>query len=208
MNLTQSTVADLLAAFRSAEPTPGGGSASALAGAVGASLLAMIAALPKSRAATVEDAERLTAAGSRAAALGDRLAELMDRDSEAYSMVVAAFRMPKASEGEKAERSARIQAAMRAATEAPLEVMRTAADAIEQAAVVAAFGNANAASDVGVALELLGAGTRGARLNVDINLGSLKDAAFAGQARQEADRLESEAERGIRAARSNLPGAD
>ena len=65
MRLTDRSVRDLLQAFRSSEPTPGGGSASALAAATGASLLAMVAALPKSRAATEEDVERLTAAGAR-----------------------------------------------------------------------------------------------------------------------------------------------
>jgi formiminotetrahydrofolate cyclodeaminase len=204
MSLTHHTLLELLAAFRSSEPTPGGGSASALAGAIGASLLAMVAGLPKPRAGSEEDAERLHAAGARSAALSDRLAGLVDRDSEAYDGVVAAFRLPKGTDEEKAARSARIQAAMQAATEAPLEVMRACGAAIEQGAVVARFGNTNASSDVQVGLELLGAGARGARLNVEINLGSLKDADFAGRARQEAERLAGEAESGIAAARGLL----
>jgi formiminotetrahydrofolate cyclodeaminase len=203
-SLTHRTVTELLAAFRSAEPTPGGGSASALAGAIGASLLAMVAGLPKPRAGTEEDAERLHAAGSRCAALSDHLAALVDRDSEAYDMVVAAFRLPKGTDDEKAVRSARIQAAMQAATEAPLDVMRACSDAIEQGAVVARFGNTNASSDVQVGLELLGAGLRGARLNVDINLASLKDAEFAARSRREAERLTTEADAGIAAARGQL----
>ena len=87
MKLTDTTVTDLLAAFRSPEPTPGGGSAAALAGAIGASLLAMVAGLPKSRAATAEDAARLKAAGERCAALAAELEALVDRDSEAYDLV-------------------------------------------------------------------------------------------------------------------------
>lgn len=204
MTLTHRTVVDLLAAFRSAEPTPGGGSASALAGAVGASLLAMVAGLPKSQAASEEDVERLAAAGSRCAALSDHLAALIDRDSEAYDGVVAAFRLPKGSDEEKGMRSARIQEAMQAATDTPLEVMRACGDAIEQGAVVAAFGNRNAASDVQVGLELLGAGLRGAKLNVEINLGSLKDASFAARAKEESERLERESADGIAAARARL----
>ena len=204
MMLTSMTVADLLAAFRSAEPTPGGGSASALAGAVGASLLTMVAGLPKPRTASEEDAQRLGAAGGRCRELSERLAELVERDSKAYDLVVGAFRLPKSTEEEKAARTESIQRALRAATEAPLEVMRACGDAIEQGAVVAEFGNANASSDVQVGLELLGAGLRGARLNVEINLGSVKDADYVQHARVEAERLAEEAETNIAASRSRL----
>jgi len=204
MTLTALTVTALLEAFRSHEPTPGGGSAAALSGAVGASLLAMVAGLPKPRAATEEDVERLVAAGARCTALARRLEELIDRDSAAYDLVVGAFRMPKSTDEEKAARGAGIQRAMQAATEAPLDVMRACSDAIEQGAVVAAFGNRNASSDVQVGLELLGAGLRGAKLNVEINLGSVKDAEFVSRAHAEADRLEAESGPGIVAAREHL----
>src|SRR5690348_578169 len=89
------TVTEFLAALQSPEPTPGGGSAAALAGAMGASLLAMVAGLPKSKAATAEDAARLAAAGQRSTALAAELKTLVDRDSEAYRQVMAAFRLPK-----------------------------------------------------------------------------------------------------------------
>lgn len=204
MTLTGLTVTALLDAFRSNEPTPGGGSASALAGAVGASLLAMVARLPKPRATTEEDVERLAAAGARCTAIARLLEELIDRDSAAYDLVVGAFRMPKGTDEEKAARAAGIQRAMQAATEAPLEVMRACSDAIEQGALVAAFGNRNASSDVQVGLELLGAGLRGAKLNVEINLGSLKDAELVARAKAEADRLDAESGPGIHAARQQL----
>jgi formiminotetrahydrofolate cyclodeaminase len=207
MKLTDLSFSDLLAAFRSPAPTPGGGSAAALAGAVGASLLAMVAALPKPRAATAEDAARLEAAGGRCAALGSRLSSLIDRDSEAYDRVVAAFRLPKETESEKAARAAAIEAALREATETPLEVMRACGEAIEQATVVAAFGNRNASSDVRVGLELLGAGLRGARLNVEVNLGSIKDAPFADAAAGEVERMAAEAEAGVAAARAAIISA-
>ena len=204
MKLTQRSVVDLLAAFRSSEPTPGGGSASALAGALGASLLSMVAGLPKPAVATEEDRVRLEAAGARCTELALHLTALVDRDSDAYDLVVHAFRLPKGTDEEKASRSARIQEAMQEATNAPLEVMRACSAALEQGAVVAAFGNRNASSDVQVGLELLVAGARGAKLNVEINLGSLKDAAFAEDARVEADRLSSEAETGAAMARAKL----
>jgi methenyltetrahydrofolate cyclohydrolase len=204
MSLSQLPFTELLNAFRSREPTPGGGSASALGGAVGASLLAMVAALPKPRAQGTEDTERLTAAGAHCAAIADRLAALMDRDSRAYDLVVAAFRLPKSTEEEKTARGIRIQEALRSATEAPLDVMRACADAIGLAAVVAALGNRNASSDVHVGLELLRAGLRGAKLNVDVNLAGIKDETFAAAVRREAEHLVVEGEREVSTAVTQL----
>lgn len=204
MKLTDRTVLDLLAAFRSSEPTPGGGSASALAGAVGASLFAMVAGLPKSRAAAEEDAARLRAAGNRCAELADQLAALVDRDSEAYDLVVSAYRRPKSTDDEKTARSAAIQKALRAAIAAPLEVMRACAAAVEQGVVIATLGNPSASSDVQVALELLGAGLRGAKLNVEINLGSVKDAEYAASVRREVEEFERGATHETAAARRAL----
>ncbi len=194
MKLTERTVADLLSAFRSSDPTPGGGSASALSGAVGASLLAMVAGLPKPLAATAEDVERLRTAGARCAAHAQTLEALIDRDSDAYELVMGAYRLPKSTDAEKAARSSRIQEALRAATEAPLDVMRSCSAALEQAAVVARFGNRNASSDVGVAQELLKAGLRGAGMNVEINLGAIQDGGYAERVRSEARRLLASAE--------------
>jgi formiminotetrahydrofolate cyclodeaminase len=207
MTLSGIPLAELLAAVRAPTPTPGGGSASAVAGALGASLLTMVASMPKHRAGSEEDAIRLQAAGRRCARLSERLTALIDRDSEAYDMVLAAYRLPKASEPEKSERSARIQDAIRAAVAAPLEVMRASAEAIEAAAVVAAFGNPHAASDVGVALEVLSAALRGARLNVEINLASMKDGTYAADVRHEIETLTLAAETGVATARRRLPGA-
>ena len=201
MTLVKRSVEDLLAAFRAPDPTPGGGSAAALAGAMGAALFAMVAGLPKSKAATAEDAERLAAAGARCAALADELRTLVDRDSDAYAQVMAAFRRPKGTDEEKAARSAAIQEAMRGATAAPLAVMRACAAAAEQGVVVAAMGNPSASSDAAVAFELLGAGLRGARLNVEINLESIKDAEYADKARAEAAELERALEHETAAAR-------
>jgi formiminotetrahydrofolate cyclodeaminase len=131
----------------------------------------------------------------------------MDRDSEAYDGVVAAFRLPKTSEDEKAARTARIQDALRSATEAPLGVMRVCLDAIHLAETVAGLGNASAASDVEVGLELLGAGLRGAGVNVAINLTSLKDQAYVATIKKETLQLEMDASRGHAAAIAALRDA-
>src|SRR5262249_17489246 len=168
----------------------GGGSASALAGAMGASLLAMVAALPKPRATTAEEVERLKAAGERCTALADEMTALVDRDSEAYDLVVAAYRKPKATDDEKAARSAAIQDAMRVAIAAPLDVMRACSDAAGQGGAIASLGNPSASSDLLVGLELLRAGLRGAKLNVEINLGSVKDMDYATAIREQVQTYE------------------
>ena len=165
MSLADTSIRDLLSAFSSSDPTPGGGSASALASAVGASAL------------LVDIRRQLTTA--------------IDADAEAYGEVVRSYKLPKST----AERRAAIQAGLRAATDVPLAVMHLSVGALTQAERVAAHGHQAAASDVGIAVGLLRAGVRGAKLNVDINLGSISDAAYTEAARSEADRLSKEAER-------------
>jgi methenyltetrahydrofolate cyclohydrolase len=208
MKLIEMPLVDLLAAWRSSSPTPGGGSASALAGAVGASLLAMVASMQSRRAPSAADLARLQSAGRQSMAQSERLAELVDRDADGYARVVDAFKLPKASEAEKAARSARIQEAMRVAIEVPLEVMKSCGIAVETAGVVAELGNPNAASDVGVALELLGAGLRGAKLNVEINLGSINDGGYAHDTREQVAALVAECDRNLAAARAVLTKID
>ena len=189
MALADTPLRDLLAAFSSPDPTPGGGSASALASAVGASLLMMVAGLPKTR--TGSDAERaaLTAASAALDAIRARLTGAIDADASAYDQVVAAYKLPKGTPDEQASRKAAIQQALRAATEVPLEVMRLSAAAIDHAKTIAANGHRAAASDVGVAAALLGAGLRGAALNIEINAGSVSDPAYVERVRAESARL-------------------
>jgi formiminotetrahydrofolate cyclodeaminase len=163
----------LLEQFRSSAPTPGGGSAAALAGALGASLLVMVASLPKPQASTDVEVARLKDIAEDCTSHARRLEALIDRDSVAYEQVMAAYRLPKGTDEEKAARSAAIQGAMKAAIETPLDVMRTCARAIVHGPALASLGNPNASSDLDVGLELLRAGLRGARANVEINLDSM-----------------------------------
>jgi len=183
---------DLIDAFASNEPVPGGGSASALAGAVGTALLIMVAAMPKTRTGTAEETADLAEAEARLRPLRNELTGLIDRDSEVYATVVAARRLAKGTDGEKAARLAAIQSGTRLATEVPLDTMRACHQALHGAVVVARNGSRNAASDVGVAIELLMAGLKGAGLNVDINLGGLTDQAFVARAQRERQELERE----------------
>ena len=201
MVLTKQSVESVLAAIRSSNPTPGGGSASALAGAMGASLLAMVAGLPKSKATTAEDRDRLKAAGDRCAALAKELETLVERDSDAYNQVLAAYKLPKATDDEKAARSMAIQAGFHAAIAAPLAVMHACAAAVEQGVIVSAYGLASASSDVQVGIELLNAALRGAKLNVDTNLGSVKDADYLAKVRGHVEEFERAIVRETAAAR-------
>jgi len=95
MSLIDLSARDLLQAFSSSDPTPGGGSAAALASAVGASLLMMVAGLPKTRTGSDEDRAALTTAGSVLAELRKGLTEAIDADTAAYDQVVAAYKLPK-----------------------------------------------------------------------------------------------------------------
>ena len=191
MALVDRSVRDILTAFSSSDPTPGGGSASALAASVGASLLMMVAALPKTRSNSDEDRAALSAAAAALGPLRQQLADAIDADAAAYDGVVEAYKRPKGTDADKQARKDAIQGALKAATDVPLGVMRRSAAALGRAEVVAAHGHAAASSDVGVATALLRAGLEGARLNVEINLGSIADAVYVVGVRAEVVRLTS-----------------
>ncbi|HXH06819.1 MAG TPA: cyclodeaminase/cyclohydrolase family protein [Vicinamibacterales bacterium] len=197
----------VLQAFQSPEPAPGGGAASALAGALGASLLAMVAGMSRTRDGD-ESRHALDAARPHLLEAADALAALVDRDTAAYRDVVAAYRLPKATEAERATRQAAIARAMRGAIEAPLDTMRACGRALDQAAIVARHGNPSARSDVAVAVGLLEAAVRGARANVDINLDTLTDPETDAAVRREADRVEAAAVEAAARARQALAGRE
>ena len=187
--LRDKSVRDLLAAFASSDPTPGGGSASAIASAIGASLLVMVSGLSKTRAGSDDDRAALGGAAAALTGIQQQLTEAVDLDTTAYDGVVAAYKLPKGSAAEQDARKTAIQRALRGATDVPLGVMRLSSAALDQARTVAAHGHRGAASDVGVAVALIGAGFRGARLNVEINLGGLTNAAYVEAVRVEVARL-------------------
>jgi formiminotetrahydrofolate cyclodeaminase len=184
------TLAELLEAFASNQPVPGGGSASALAGAVGTSLFLMVAGLPKTRHGTDEERTALTEAAVRLRPLRDELASLIDRDSQAYASVIGAYRLPRSTDAEQASRRAAIDEAMRTATETPLATIRACERVMREAETIASSGAASASSDVAVGIELLKTAARGAGLNVDTNLAALKDADYVSRVSQELRDLE------------------
>jgi formiminotetrahydrofolate cyclodeaminase len=165
------TTAELLDRFASADPTPGGGSAAALAGATAAALVTMVCRMPKTRTGHPTERARLDEALAGARTAGDECRRLVDEDTAAYDAVVAAYKLPKATDEEKAVRKRAIDAAVSVATDVPLRTAEMCWVVLGAAQAAADNGNPNAVSDARVAAALAWAGVRGAAENVRINLG-------------------------------------
>lgn len=200
--LTAKPLRELFEAFASSDPTPGGGSAAAVASALGASLLLMVTRLPKTRSGTDEDRSSLAAAAAALTGIQRQLTEAIDADADAYARVVAAYRLPGTSDADRTVRTAAVQRARQEATDVPLHVMRLSVDALTHAPSVAAHGHRPATSDVGVALALLQAGFEGARLNVFANLGGIADHVYSKAVTAESERLSERLQGLIRDARA------
>jgi formiminotetrahydrofolate cyclodeaminase len=193
MSFAEMKVAQLLDALSSSNPTPGGGTAAAIAGAMGASLLMMVTGLPKSKNNTDAEKAALTQARDSLMPIVAQLKQLADRDAQSFDRVMAAYRLPKISDDDKAARTHAIQFALQGATTVPLQTLKTCAEALTYARVVAEHGNRSAASDAGVAIGLLRAAANGAHANVQTNLEGIKDEAFKTTTGEEAARLSSAA---------------
>jgi formiminotetrahydrofolate cyclodeaminase len=194
-DFSSSTLQGFVDDLASSAPTPGGGTAAAVAGAMGAALAEMVAALTLSREKYASAHEAIRPIAQAAASARARLLALSREDSEAFDEVVAARRLPKATEEEKAARDTKIAAANLRAAQVPLETARTAARILESIPDLAELGNPNAVSDAGAAALLLEAAVQGALLNVFINLSGLADSALSEEIRQEAEALQVDASR-------------
>lgn len=164
-----------LNALASKEPTPGGGSASAYAGAMAAALVAMVARVTIGKKKYLEVEDQMREIADRSVILLDELNEAVSKDSAAFDAVMDAYRLPKDNEDEKIQRSDQIQAATLLAAQIPLQVAKDALELTELAQSAALLGNLNAISDAGSAAALAGAAISGAALNVRINAQELKD---------------------------------
>lgn len=156
-------------------PAPGGGAVAALAGANGAALFAMVANLTLSAAKYADREQYLAPVAERAHAARVALEKQVDADTAAYDTVAAAYKLPKDTPTEKAARSAAIQSALVGAARVPLKTAELAAACLNDAAVLFRQGNPNCKTDVGVGVMMLRTAFHGARLNVEINLESIKD---------------------------------
>jgi formiminotetrahydrofolate cyclodeaminase len=176
--LIQMKITDFLEELGSNSPAPGGGSISALAGALGGSLTAMVCRLTVDNSKYAEVQSEVEAILAEVDQLSGRLAECVDADTEAFNKVMAAYKLPKAAESEKAARSEAIQEAMVYATNLPLEVASCCLKVLSMAVRVLTIGNSNAASDAAVAGLMAHAGLHGALYNVKINLSSIKEQGY------------------------------
>lgn len=154
-------------------PTPGGGSAAALAGVLAAALVAMVGRLTTGRKAYAAVSDEFAKITGEAEQLRAQLRQLVDRDAAAYDGVMAAYKLPKDTEDEKRRRQEVIDRALLDAAVVPLETARAAVKLIRLARRAAEAGNRNTVADAGVASLLGEAALRGAVYNVEINVNAL-----------------------------------
>jgi glutamate formiminotransferase/formiminotetrahydrofolate cyclodeaminase len=172
----------------SAEPVPGGGSASAIAGSLGASLVTMVAELSK-RPRYMEHASLHGAVEERGRELTARLLQLADDDAASYAAFSAALKLPKDTDGERAARTAAMRIAARKASEVPLDCLQACFEVVLAAELLAGRCNQNASSDLTVATLLAEAAAKGAAANVRVNLPSVGDEAWAVEVEGRVDKL-------------------
>ena len=173
------TIAKFLDELASEQPTPGGGGAAAIMGAVGAALVSMVANLTIGKKNYEAFDAELKATNAAAEKVRAELTAAIDEDVVAFTGVMGAYGLPRGTDEEKAARAAAIQAALKQATDAPLRAVKACHEVIKLSAVVAEKGNVNVISDAGVAVLAANAGLRSAALNVYINTKSIKDREFA-----------------------------
>ncbi len=169
------TLRDFQAALASSSPTPGGGTAAAIALGQASALAIMVCDLTLGKEKWKEGWDIADKTLSESVRIMMRAGALADEDSDAFDEVMASFKLPKETETEKESRRYAIRQATLGATEKPFETAQLALKLLELLPELAIKGNSNAASDVGVAGLLASAACKGALFNVDINLGSLPD---------------------------------
>jgi formiminotetrahydrofolate cyclodeaminase len=190
--LIEETLAGFLDEVASDSPAPGGGSVSALSGALGAALGAMVCRLTvgKKKYADVKDDMQEVMAD-----LDDtkkKLMLLIDMDTDAFNKLMMAFKLPKESDDEKAARKRAIQEATKEAINVPMKTCKLCLKVVELSKPIAEKGNVNSVTDAGCAVLMARSGFNGAAMNVRINLGGMKDTAFKQQTEEGLAAMEKE----------------
>ena len=194
-DFSKETLAEFIDQLASDAPTPGGGTAAAVAGSMGAALAAMVAALTLTREKYAASHDAVRPIAQAAASARREFLDLAREDSMAYELVVAARRLPKETPQQKAAREEALGLANRRATEIPMKTAKLAARMLGFLPELVEKGNPNAASDAGSAALLLEAAAEGALLNVGTNLSGTADAAFVAQMQKDTARLQADAQR-------------
>ena len=169
--------------------TPGGGSAAAIMGAMGAALVSMVANLTVGKKNYEDVDAEMQSLLADSEKLRDQLTDMIKADVDVFGQVMAAYGMAKETDEEKSARSTAIQAALKAATDVPLDCARLCAEVIRLCQPMAEKGNTNVISDAGVAVLAAEAALRSAALNVYINIGGIKDQDFAEDRRAQLEAL-------------------
>ncbi|MDH6304978.1 formiminotetrahydrofolate cyclodeaminase [Parabacteroides sp. PF5-5] len=190
--LADLTIKEFLAKTAGSDPVPGGGSISALNGAIALALAEMVANLTVGKKKYAEVENDMLAITAKTAPLRQRLIEYIDKDSEAYDRVFAAFKLPKETDEQMAVRSQTIQEATKDAARIPMMVAEEVFGVMDTIAYVAEKGNQNAVTDACVAMMAARTAVLGALLNVRINLSSIKDEIFVREMTERADTLEKQ----------------
>lgn len=187
--VTQGSVEKFLDELASGNPTPGGGSAAAIMGAMGAALVSMVCNVTIGKKGYEAVEAEMHAVRRESERLRLRLTAMVADDIAAFGSIMAAYKMPKSTDEEKARRAIAIQAGLRHATEVPLDCARHCAEVIALARRASEHGYLNVISDGGVGVLAGFTGLRSAALNVYINAPALKDRTFAEQAMAELKQL-------------------
>ncbi len=179
MSAQTETIGKFLDELASDAPTPGGGGAAALTGAMGAALVSMVCNLTIGKTNYEAVSDNLKRTLARAEELRAALPKGIDEDVIAFDALMGAYGLPRATDDEKAARTVAIQEALKAATLAPLQTCAICYEVIALSKEAAEKGNLNVISDAGVAVLAANAGLRSCALNVFINAKSIKDRDFA-----------------------------
>jgi formiminotetrahydrofolate cyclodeaminase len=173
----KTTIEDWLTDLASELPAPGGGAAAGVSAAMAAALVSMVCNLTIGKPKFAEHEAVMREALAEAERLRLEALQLAEDDAEAFSGVVAAYKLPKSSDEEKAARTAAIQAGLVEAAAVPLAVARVSAEVIKLSGRILEGSNPNVLSDVAVAASAAKSALESAALNVDINVVAIKDAA-------------------------------
>lgn len=168
-----------------ATPTPGGGSVSAYAGVLAASLGQMVCSITISKPKYAMAEPRLREISSKLEQTASRLRELIAEDAQSFEGVLQAYRMPKETDDQKEKRTIEIQKALQSAIAVPFETAERSLDALTLLGELAEIGTPNALSDVAVGAQLALVAVKGASYNVGANLGSITDSESAGNTRNQ-----------------------